>query len=232
MPTTLFVGRDGKVVHTQARRLRERRAARGRHPPLRAEAPRSDGRRRRRGRCPRRAGGGRRVVPQPLRPAARARLPVGGLGRQARRDRGRLDAPRARARAAVRRELLGDLHRPRPRRDEARLVAQRPPRDAREGLGGRDHRARAVLPRHAVRRAARARVAHRRAHGARRPRRPARRRGGVRDRLDAVRRARRSARSSPPRRCRSPPPRARTCSPGTRPAWRSRSCSPRSPSTA
>ncbi len=55
-------------------------------------------------------GAGLRLVPLPLRAAARPRLPLGCLGCRRRRPGGGRLAARARRRPAVRRQLLGDLH--------------------------------------------------------------------------------------------------------------------------
>ena len=226
-PTTFFIGSRRQAALHEARRL-PGRGARSRRTSAATRDDRSGVGRR----DPRGARRRLRVVPQPVRAAARARLPVRG-------DRGHAEGPRQRAAApgpgaepAVLRELLGDLHRARPDGDGARLVAQRAPPDARARRRLDDHRARAVLPRDAVHRPPEPRMARRRAHAARRPRRSDRRRHRVRDRVDAVRRP--DARRDPQRggAVGLRPRTARTCSPGTRRAWRSRSCSRRSRSTA
>jgi hypothetical protein len=179
----------------------------------------------------RRDRGGRGVVPVAVRAAARARLPLDGRRRLAERALDRRRAARARAEPAVHRELLGDLHPARARCDRDRVRVDREQGDARPYRGGIDRRAR-----RAVRAAALCRCWG--ANGtsaAARPRRARRaggRRRGLRDRLDAVHRARRSARSCSPPAQRARRRRARCCSPSTRPGWRSRSSPPRSPSTA
>ena len=138
-----------------------------------------------------------RLVHLALRAAARARLPVGRLGRLADGDQGRRAhaAPGPAARDRLLRRLHGRVRGARDDRHEPRLGAARRPRHARQGRRRGDHRARRVLPADAVRRPAQPRVAPGGADLARRLGRPAAGRRRVRGRLDAVRRARRSARS-------------------------------------
>ena len=177
------------------------------------------------------AAGRSRLLPLPLRPAAGARLPLGGhrgLGGRARRRAGM--AAGARPQPALRRQLLGDLHRPRPHRDRPRLDPAGPQGAADQDLGGPDHRHGRPLRRLALHHPAQPRVARRRPARAGRQGRADRRRSRLRDRLDALHRPDPGRRSSPPPRSRAPPPGAPSCSPSTRRAWRSPSCSPPSPS--
>ena len=187
---------------------------------------RSTGERRRRHHGAGRVRGRLRLVRLALRAAARARLPVRGLGRLAHGDQG----PRAIdvADPAAGDRLLRRLHRgvrgARDDRHEPRVRPARQPRDARQGRRRGDHRARRVLPADAVRRPAQPRVAPGGADLARRLGRPAAGRRRLRGGMDAVRRARPSARSSRPHRSPTRSPRAGSCCSSTRSASPSRSC--------
>ncbi len=180
----------------------------------------------------RRPRGGSRLLPLPLRAAAGARLPLGGHRRLRQRARRRRLAPRPRPQPALRRQLLGDLHPPRPHRHRARLDPAGPQGAADQDLGGADHRHGRPLRRLALRHPAQPRVARRRPARARRQGRPDRRRRRLRDRLDALHRPHPRRDPLRRRRSRTRPPAAPSSSPSTRPAWRSPSCSPPSPSPA
>ena len=109
---------------------------------------------------------------------------VGGRG--AERPRARRRAQAARTEPAVHRGLLADLHPARPRRDERGRGAARPHRHAAAGRRHSHHHHGRGVPGGAVRELPELRVALAAAAHARRPRQPARRGGGVRDRVDAV----------------------------------------------
>ena len=156
----------------------------------RSSRPTTAGERRRRHHGRRGLRGRLRLLHLALRAAARARLPVGRLGR---------DDGRARSAASAARVLLPavvfclsftvvfvalGMTATEPRLDAPGLA-----RHARQDRRRGDHRARPAVRGHAVRAAPEPRMAARRADLARRLGRPADRRGGVRVRVDAVRRA-------------------------------------------
>ena len=101
---------------------------------------------------------------------------------------------------------------------------------AREDRRGADHRHGRGLRRRTLRPDAEPRVARRLADEPRRQGRPGDRRRSPSGSPGPPASARPSGRSSPPRRSPTRPAGAPSCSPSTRPASRSRSCSPRSPS--
>ncbi len=185
----------GRDLHRAGRRPARRRAS---PPPRRRpqleRACRSRLRRRRSGRVHRGAG----LVPLPMRPAARARLPLGDHGRQPQRDRGRGLAPRPGPEPPLHRVVLD-----RSSSCSASAATQIGSLAPREPGHADRHRRRApdrdgrALHRGDVRRSAQSRMARRFADGASRQGRPDRRGRGVLDRLDALRRARRWAASSP-----------------------------------
>ena len=184
------------------------------------------------GRDLRRPRRGRRLLPLPLRAAAGPRLPLGGQRRLRGGARQRRLAPRAGPEPALRGELLGDLHRPRPDRDRPRRDPQRSQGAADQDLRGADRRDGRPLRRLALRHPPQPRVARRRPARARRQGWPDRRRRRLRDRLDPLHRPhpRRDPLAPPPSPAR--PAAAPSSSPSTRPAWRSPSSSPPLPSPA